>query len=717
MLCNSKLQFTDRGPGPGAGLLAASLLAVVLVLGGCRESKPGAPTNTDRPGSGGKTGSGGKPVDPGDGTGGTAAGGSMGGPDATAPDVFGVGGTSGTDAGNPVEISCGAAMKECNGMCIAEDAPCGDTCPTGKNLCKGVCVDGTSTTACGTACTVCPTSANGTASCDGDKCDLTCAAGYHKCGDACLPDGDADSCGTSCSPCMKPTAGTATCVDGPGGTKMCGASCPDGTKLCGDACIGVNAPCMGTCADGKHACNGLCVPNTDVNSCGTTSCTTCPVPANGSASCDGTTCGITCKTGFHKCGDGPQAECKANTSVGSCGTLSCTACPTPANGAPSCDGTACGIKCNTGFHKCGTGPQTECKANNSELSCGTLCTPCATVMNGRPTCAAGKCDAICNPGFHKCNALCIPDAQACGTTCGPTFKFCGAGKCVPTSTLTAEVCDKKDNDCNGVVDDVTPIDCSNACARNAKKVCDKNTGKLDESACKPGPSPNNGDACGPVGGNKCEICAQGSTCMGGNCIVVNCPQGQRPCAAQNKCLPNEMLCGNACPNNFQVCGNKCIPNGECCKATNPRCCVDQVKHSDCGRCEKCINKVCVAQLPGEDFKGECTGTPQDCNSGSCNGAGACGFKPANTLCGGATPTCNAANGFIIDAPKCSGDNATCAAPTGRQCPAQGQVPAFCANGSCQPKKLPGEPCDKPYECRGNICNTAKKCCTGSNCGL
>src|SRR3954452_23758168 len=61
---------------------------------------------------------------------------------------------------------------------------------------------------------------------------------------------------------------------------------------------------MLSCNANEHICSGACVSNTSVLTCGGTSCTPCPVPANGASStCDGTSCGFTCTTGFHVCGD------------------------------------------------------------------------------------------------------------------------------------------------------------------------------------------------------------------------------------------------------------------------------------------------------------------------------------------------------------------------------------------------------------------------------
>ncbi|MHB8879584.1 MAG: RCC1 domain-containing protein, partial [Myxococcaceae bacterium] len=79
------------------------------------------------------------------------------------------------------------------------------------------------------------------------------------------------------------------------------------------------------------------------------SCTACAAPANGVATCDGTSCGFTCNTGYHAC----SGACVSNSSVSSCGA-SCTPCPVPANGTATCDGTSCGITCPSGFAACGS---------------------------------------------------------------------------------------------------------------------------------------------------------------------------------------------------------------------------------------------------------------------------------------------------------------------------------------------------------------------------
>ena len=58
---------------------------------------------------------------------------------------------------------------------------------------------------------------------------------------------------------------------------------------------------MGVTCDpalGVHRCGTACVSNLNVASCGPTSCAPCPVPPNGTATCDGTSCGVACSPGF-----------------------------------------------------------------------------------------------------------------------------------------------------------------------------------------------------------------------------------------------------------------------------------------------------------------------------------------------------------------------------------------------------------------------------------
>ena len=51
---------------------------------------------------------------------------------------------------------------------------------------------------------------------------------------------------------------------------------------------------------GYHRCGGVCVNNTSVATCGA-ACSPCPAPPNGTATCNGNSCGVNCSTNFADC--------------------------------------------------------------------------------------------------------------------------------------------------------------------------------------------------------------------------------------------------------------------------------------------------------------------------------------------------------------------------------------------------------------------------------
>jgi hypothetical protein len=79
-----------------------------------------------------------------------------------------------------------------------------------------------------------------------------------------------------------------------GGDSSVDASAPPGDSSVGDSPSSSDASSLdsGPCGPGEHLCSGTCYPN-DVQHCGP-SCVACGAPANGTATCDGTSCGYTC---------------------------------------------------------------------------------------------------------------------------------------------------------------------------------------------------------------------------------------------------------------------------------------------------------------------------------------------------------------------------------------------------------------------------------------
>lgn len=248
------------------------------------------------------------------------------------------------------QCACPTAQHACGQRCVANDAPtsCGDSCTPCPGTTNGAatCVAGSCGLACnagfklcGGACAPCTTPANAAPACNGAACDFTCNPGFHRCGNQCLPNTSVNSCGFACSAC--PSAnGTPSC-DG----QRCSLTCNPGTLLCQGACATCATPanaqpsCSGaacdfTCNPGSHRCGNSCLPDTSVNSCGS-SCTACP-SSNGTASCDGAQCSLACNAGFLLCQSG------------------CAACTTPDFASPVCNGSACDFECYPGYERQGS---------------------------------------------------------------------------------------------------------------------------------------------------------------------------------------------------------------------------------------------------------------------------------------------------------------------------------------------------------------------------
>ncbi len=211
------------------------------------------------------------------------------------------------------------------------------------------------------------------------------------------------------------------------------------------------------------------------------------------------------------------------------------------------------------------------------------------------------CSYECGPGTKPCNGGCMPDGACCPsgeicdgkdndcdgatdesltmpctTQCGTGMQTCsngGWGACSAGSPST-EVCDNKDNDCNGRVDDGVTRDCPTSCGPG-KEIC--SGGKWGACSARQ-PSQTNVNSCG----SSCVTCnsapANGTpTCVNGQCnfdckangfkakcngqCVQCCGADASTCGAGESCVNDQCTCvGIKCG------GNRCVGKKKGCVA-------------------------------------------------------------------------------------------------------------------------------------------------------
>ncbi|HUB07052.1 MAG TPA: hypothetical protein VMB50_08625, partial [Myxococcales bacterium] len=324
------------------------------------------------------------------------------------------------------------------------------------------------------------------------------------------PAGDAGACGTSLSACLT----SAECC-------------------AGFACL------EGRCAFESGGPGGG--PTGGIGSSGSTGGTTGNGSTTGTAGGPGTTGGST--GGFASGGSSGGGT----TGSAACGALSEPCCGgAVCNGSLACVGGAC-------VQPQATAAGQPC-TKNSDCPSG-ICLPV-----GQPPGQSGWTGNVCTA---SCGAAsdCVP-----GWSCGPLL---GQSGDVCQCQYSPEVCNGKDDDCNGIVDDEPAVD--QACeSQNPTYVC-----RQGSCACPPQ------DLCGgacvdlqddPANCGSCgDACAFGASCSNGQCA---CPAGESACGGQCVSLASVDDCGScgnvcatgascsggqcACPHGQGVCGGQCI---------------------------------------------------------------------------------------------------------------------------------------------------------------
>ncbi len=536
---------------------------------------------------------------------------------------------------------------------------------------------------------------NSQCQCEFDEPYFACAK--NSCGASCSEgETQTESCGvTDVGECKLGTK-TRICDDNScsfGNFVECTGNIDPVTEICNDnkdndcdGQIDENCVPLPNCGDGIKNINEQCeLPNTNNNQYCSQSTTSCLINKTGSRDSYGI-CGAACSC----VSDGFSYSCKK----GSCGA----ACSTGETRTEQC-----GVS-NIGVCKLGTRTDT-CDSNS--YSCQFNIGQCVgAVFPGNETCNQldDDCDGqvdegnvcgtipICGNNILEQGEECDPpgqvQAQSCGTTdtgecqlgtqtrtCNYQCKFTDYGQCTGNIEPTPEICDQKDNNCNGQTDE------NNVC--QPQQFCGDGTVNGNEQ-CEL-PSTNNNQFCSQSGnicaGNKtgsrdsygycssqCSCvndqfsysCVKGScgaTCNSGeiknetcgfnnvgicrlgtrtaSCYEVNC-QFDSFTQCQGAILPGTETCnqldddcdglvdeGNIC-GTIPICGNNILEQGEECDPPG------QVQAQSCGTTDvgECQlgtqTRTCNYQCKFTDY-GQCTGniepTPEICDEkdNNCNG--------------------------------------------------------------------------------------------------
>jgi hypothetical protein len=302
--------------------------------------------------------------------------------------------------------------------------------------------------------------------------------------------------------------------------------------------------------------------------------------------------------------------------------------------------------------------------------CDKICIPSAEICNGRDD----NCNGIVDDTPVGEGDACVDayDAAKAGVgICRPGRKRCVSGmlRCEGQIGPQPEICDGKDNNCDGNPDDNAPCPPSFSCLDGA---C--------QPACNPTEFPCAADRrC--IDPTTREVCARASNagcyCLPNVCLVAPCDRGRQDCVIAK----GEASCVDRCPTGKCAAPTTCEPsNGQCVDCRTLGCPGGQLCVGNPGACQP---DLCAAVTCADG---------QFCQEGTCRSLCSSLTCPAGQAC------------FAGQCRPSMCDNVSCATPTICNPETGACERNLCESGGC----LRGEVCvPKTGACLPDPCQTTR----------